>query len=37
MATLSFHSNQTARAIAKKNSTLIEASIKILYVKYGLY
>ena len=37
MATLSSHSNQTARAIAKKNSTFIEASTKILSVKFELY
>ena len=37
MATLSCHGNQTAEAIAMKNSTSIEASTKILSMKFEVY
>ena len=37
METLSCHSNQTAGAIAMKNSNSIEASTKVLSVKFELY
>ena len=37
METLSCHSNQTAGVIAMKNSNSIEASTKILSVKFELY
>ena len=37
METLCCHSNQTAGAIAMKNNNSIEASTKVLSVKFELY